>query len=401
MNVFRPRPLTLAIHALLVTSLSAHAATRCDALPEKVISGVETRKVPGAIFEAQCRTLAGLVVRSGTTVPGGVLQFVDGWRGECEIFRNNKGTGEGKGVSVCSPGAKWFKGSDGVAACQWPDKTETVNRYATPRMDCLAAMQFTITGYNPTEITLPPVRTTSEFANATPVPRAFGISVQGKDVDATATITATFKPLWFDDNPIPIVVRLFDRPERPVEISCGGNCQNIFLVPPTNLPDGTIRVDLIPPAPAKGTSFNVKVNGSERSFSGGMACNPPGQMPREKPVGSGEFKVRKGLHSKAIEVMATITAPLAQPNSVGEWSACPGVGLPRTAQYLEIQRLDRANANVKIPAWFPANNSRQALLPKASEPVTLEPGLYAITPVQNPQAGAFPTGYMLTITFKE
>src|SRR5262245_33537084 len=209
MNVFRPRPLALTIHALLATALAAHAGSRCDALPEKVVSGVETRKVPGQIFEAQCRSLAGLVVKSGTAVPGGVLQFVDGWHGECEIFRNGKGTGEGKGVSVCSPTARWFKGSDGVAVCQWPDKVETVEKYATPRNDCLAAMQFTITGISPGEITLPKLLSASELANATAVQRAIGIAVQGKDVDATASIKATFKSRWPGENPIPIVARLF------------------------------------------------------------------------------------------------------------------------------------------------------------------------------------------------
>jgi hypothetical protein len=392
---------TLALAVSVALAGTAHAGSRCDLLPA---SGpkVVTKKVPGEIIEAQCRVPGTpMNVRSGTAVPGGVLQFVDGWHGECELFRNGKGTGEGKGVSVCPPTAKWFKGSDGVAVCQWPDRVESVTvNEATPRRDCYAGMQLAVERIFPQNIELPPLEKAQHLASPVEVARAFPISIQGKDVDATQTVRASFAPQWFKEAEIPVAARLSDDPKRPAEFACTGNCQTIYLAPPNNLPDGTIRVDLVPPAPARGVSFMIKVRGAERRLQGAVFCPVNGAQP--SITGSGTFEVLATRHpNNGVPVTASVVAVKPLVNSSGQWSVCPGVALPNTPQTFSIRNVGNPNASIKLPEWTPANASSVALVPNAGKPWTfnLPPGKWAIDPV--PASAAYPVGYALLLTYRE
>lgn len=139
------RSLTFAA-SLLFAANAAHAMTRCDAFPNLPVIAPTT--VPASTYAAQCNA-AGVPVRSGTPVPGGVLQFVDQWQGVCELAVAGRGTGQFRAETICPRGATKVS-QGGVWMCSEPEKTVMAPvPGSSQRNACLQALRVRIDSIRP------------------------------------------------------------------------------------------------------------------------------------------------------------------------------------------------------------------------------------------------------------
>lgn len=257
------QPALVMVCASLLAMNAAIAANRCDIVPDT--PEMRPRNVAAQSYPAQCNatgTQPPALVRSGTGLGAGVLEFVDQWQGECELKVGGQRTGQFKFPTACPPGAtKTAVG--GVWTCFVPATVaydpvigsslrDQCRRDLFVRVERVNERNMQGPGSRPFELMAMP-------ADPRQITTPWGfqlLKLEGLDVAAAENVTVASIPT---QNPARANLTLAARLPPPSSSCFAPNCQWLEIAPPRADQIGFYTVTLLPRAPSRAGTFLLQV----------------------------------------------------------------------------------------------------------------------------------------------